>query len=97
MQFDAIIDKTLVHVMLWLLLSGPCFWRYSLLCFFLTHTLEARAPKLNSDSCSSKHEKFTHCWYKVGPASQTVGQHCTNNGQTSRVCWGLELGACQWY
>ena len=35
---------------------------------------------------SSKHETFTQCWNNVGPALQTVGQHCTNIGWTSRTC-----------
>ena len=35
----------------------------------------------------SKHETFNHSGYNVGPASKTMGQHCTNNGWTSRICW----------
>ena len=35
----------------------------------------------------SQHETFTQCWYNVGPSSETLAQHCTNIGWTSRVCW----------
>ena len=35
----------------------------------------------------SKHETFTKCWYNVRPASQTMDQHGTNIGWTSRVFW----------
>ena len=44
-------------------------------------------------SAHNKHEMFSKCWYNAGPASQTVGQHCTNIGWTSRVCWASE---CCW-
>ena len=36
---------------------------------------------------SSKHEMFTQCWFNVGPASQTVGQHWANIRWTSLVRW----------
>ena len=34
----------------------------------------------------SKHETFTQCWYNVGSASQTLGQHCTKIGWMVRAC-----------
>ena len=33
------------------------------------------------------HETFPRCWFNVGPPSTTSGQHWTNIGWTSRVCW----------
>ena len=36
---------------------------------------------------SSKHRTFSQCWYTVGLSSTTLGQHYTNIGWTSRVCW----------
>ena len=33
----------------------------------------------------SEEETLTHCWFNVGPASQTVGQHWTNNGSKYSV------------
>ena len=35
---------------------------------------------------SSKHQALSHCWFNVGPASQTLDQHWTNNGSMPRVC-----------
>ena len=34
----------------------------------------------------SKHEALNQCWFDAGPASQTVGQHCTSIC-SGRVCW----------
>ena len=40
------------------------------------------------------------CWYNVGPASQTVGQHCVNIGLAFRVCCNgaifVRLSLCQY-
>ena len=35
----------------------------------------------------SKHNIFALCWTNVGIASQTVGQHWSDVGQMSCVCW----------
>ena len=35
----------------------------------------------------SKHETLTQCCFDVGPTSKTVGQHQSNIGSMSRVCW----------
>ena len=47
-----------------------------------------------------KREMLTQCWGNVGPASQTVGQHCHSIGLTWRVCWDatdcVDLLALQW-
>ena len=44
---------------------------------------------------SRKHDTFTQGWFYVGPASQTVNQHWTNNRSTSRICWSSrKSGLC---
>ena len=40
-----------------------------------------------ADPRPSKHEALNQCWFKAGPASQTVGQNWTSIGSTSRVWW----------
>ena len=35
----------------------------------------------------SKHDTLKQCWFNVGPASQTVGQHLTNIVSMRRVFW----------
>ena len=39
-----------------------------------------------SRGTSSKPETLNQCWFNVGPASKTVGQHQTNIGSTSNAC-----------
>ena len=38
----------------------------------------------------SKHDTLNHCWFDVGPASATLGQHQTNIGSTYRVHWDVD-------
>ena len=35
----------------------------------------------------SQRETLYQCWFSVGPPSTTSGQHWTNIGSMSRVCW----------
>ena len=39
---------------------------------------------------------FTQCWYNAGPASHTVGQHCTGIGWMFRVCWDVSPWRSAW-
>ena len=38
----------------------------------------------------SKHDTLNHCWFDVGPASATLGQHQTNISSTYRVHWDVD-------
>ena len=46
----------------------------------LSHTSKLDRPQANK-------RQLNHCWFDVGPTSQTVAQHQTNIGSTSPVCW----------
>ena len=35
----------------------------------------------------SEHQKLTQSWFNISPPSTTLGQHETNIGSTSHVCW----------
>ena len=37
------------------------------------------------DLLSGKHEARIKCWFNVGPASQTLAQHCPSIGYTSHI------------
>ena len=43
--------------------------------------------ELSGERLSSKHGTLPMCWFNVGPASQTVGQHWTDTWSMFRVCW----------
>ena len=45
---------------------------------------------------TSKHEPFSQCWYNVGQASKTMGQHYANIGWTARVCWDSPENMMHW-
>ena len=42
---------------------------------------------------NDKHETLIQCWFNVGPASETVGQHLINIGSASGVCGESERSA----
>ena len=45
---------------------------------------------------TSKHDKLSHCWFNVGPASTTQAPHWTSNWTMSRFFLGLQSQAKNW-
>ena len=43
-------------------------------------------PRTARSSYPSKHDTSKQCWFSVGPASQTMGQHCSNIVSMCRIC-----------
>ena len=52
--------------------------------------------KHGSGALSSEHETLFQCCFNAGPASQTLVQHWSNTGPTSRVLWWIRRCFTAW-
>ena len=65
--------------------SGPALNQH---CFVFVGWIPEKPPR--------KPQTLSQCWYNVGPASETVGQHCTNIGWTYRFAGSPNVRLIMW-